>query len=348
MRSKFLQIVISILLVSTLLSCSAPSVFDKTYPELNDNKYDSGFPYRSSSKQLEEISNTIKLVNSIAFYKSYVMGDSSKKYTRPEIANLDLRKTAVEEILFTNTAAGTGTIIYSDSRKVAVLTVAHIVDFPDTVYSYFLKPDGSETKYVESVSIKTRQSNYIPDFPEGGELDILEMDETDDLAILGKKFSSDISLPFPVFKYKLGKSEDLEWGTFVYILGYPLNYKMVSEGIVSPGRDPNTFLINTVFNRGYSGGIVLAIRDGVPNFELVGLVKSVPAEYEYSVRPLVKEHNMDFNSRLPYKGEVYVEKEHVFRYGITKVIGAETIERFLNNSKSFLNANGYFIRGIIK
>ena len=49
----------------------------------------------------------------------------------------------------------------------------------------------------------------------------------------------------------------------------------------------NIFLVDAVFNRGYSGGIVLAIRDGVPNFELVGLVKSVPAEYEYVMKPIM-------------------------------------------------------------
>ncbi|MFA3782190.1 serine protease [Melioribacteraceae bacterium 4301-Me] len=324
----------------SVISCTSSIYNDNTF--LKDGKYDSEFPDRNCSQQLEEISNTIRLINSIAFYVSYVMDDSSK-FVLENIKSVNLEKTAVQQITFNRTASGTATIIYADQNKVAVLTVAHIVNFPDTIFSYFIKPDGYVTPYIESVSIKTKQTNYIPDFPSGGQLDILEIDEQNDLAILGKRFDSLSNLSLPVFNYKLGKSDELQWGTFVYVFGYPFNYKMISEGIVSPGRDPHSFLINTVFNRGSSGGIVLAIRDGVPNFELVGLVKSVPAEFEYNIRPMIKEHDLEFNPLLPYKGEVYAEKKQELRYGITKVIGAETIQEFINSRKSSLYNKGYFI-----
>lgn len=344
LKTNFIWVIVFLLAIHAFISCSTP-FYNGVYSSVKDGKYDSEFPYRNASKELEEISNTIKLINSIAFYVGYIMDDSSK-YVRSDIKNLNLPKTAVEQINFNRTAAGTATIIYSDQGRLAILTVAHIVNFPDTLYSYFIKPDGTPTNYVESVSIKTKQTNYVPDFPAGGQVDILEIDVQNDLAILGKRFEFGSNLAIPVFNYKLGKSEELEWGTFVYVFGYPFNYKMISEGIVSPARDPQSFLINTVFNRGSSGGIVLAVRDGVPNFELVGLVKSVPAEYEYNIRPFVKEHNMDFNPLLPYKGEVYAEKEQILRYGITKVIGAETIEKFIKSRKSSLYNKGYFITAL--
>jgi hypothetical protein len=65
---------IILIFVSALLfySCTSENQVRQTdYPNLYDGKYDSEFPYRNSSEQLEEISNTISLVNSIAFYRTY-------------------------------------------------------------------------------------------------------------------------------------------------------------------------------------------------------------------------------------------------------------------------------------
>ena len=66
-----------------------------------------------------------------------------------------------------------------------------------------------------------------------------------------------------------------------------MGHKMITRGIVSNTRDDksDSFLIDALFNRGFSGGIILAIRDGVPNFELVGMAKSVSAKNEYLLTP---------------------------------------------------------------
>ena len=69
-------------------------------------------------------------------------------------------------------------------------------------------------------------------------------------------------------------------------MGFPMNYKMVSNAIVSsPNYDgKGGFLIDAVVNKGFSGGVVLAIKDGIPNFELVGIIRAVPEENEYLLR----------------------------------------------------------------
>jgi len=316
-----------LLILVPLISCS--SVYETVYPTLNDGKYDSEFPYKNSSAQLEEISNSIKLLNSIAFYTSYIFPED-KQLKLPDLRGKDYKEIASEEIYFNRSASGTATIIYEDRGNVALLTVAHIVNFPDTVISYYVDSEGTATKIVQSISIKSRQSNYVPDLPDGGELDIILLDKTDDIALLGKKYSSQATINLPVFKYPWGESADLEWGSFIYVFGFPMNYKMISKGIVSsPQRERHSFLIDAVFNRGYSGGIVLAIRDGVPNFELVGLVRSVPADYQYILHPVTKQPDIEFNPMLPYKGEVYVEREQMIRTGITKVIGIELVKELL-------------------
>jgi hypothetical protein len=345
---KIIKIYFTQALFVTLLaftSCSSP-IIEKVFPTLNDGKYDSEFPYTSSSKQLEEISNSIKLINSIAFYTSYVF-EQEKKIERNTLDKIEFAKIASEKIFFNNSTSGTATVILEDRGLVGLLTVAHIVNFPDTIVSYYQNPDGSLSPFVQSISIKTRQTNYVPDLPSGGELDIIIMDKNLDIALLGKRFPNNLTVNLQVFKYQWGNSNELEWGSFIYVFGFPMNLKMISKGIVSsPGREKHTFLIDAVFNRGSSGGIVLAIRDGVPNFELVGIVKSVPADFQYNVHPLTNEKENEFNPKLPYKGELYVQKEQIMRTGITKVIGIESVTQYLRSNKEYLMSKGYYFKNI--
>lgn len=342
MRKTFLKSAILSLII--LLSVSCSSVYDKVYPTLTDGKYDSEFPYNNSSTQLEEISRSIKLLNSIAFYTGYVF-ETGSNYTLSDMKKIDFEKSAIEKVFFNRTSSGTATLIYTDAEKIALISVAHIVNYPDTIISYFVNADGTFSNYVQSISIKSNQSNYVPDLPRDGKLDILMLDNSLDIALLGMKLNPAESLPLTKFEYPWGKSSELEWGSFVYVFGFPMNYKMISKGIVSKiPKDNSGFLIDAVFNRGYSGGIVLAIRDGVPNFELVGLVRSVPAEFEYTLRPLTKEHDIDYNPMIPYSGEIYVDKHQALRIGITKVIGIEQIKSFFEKNKDQLLKKGYFFK----
>jgi hypothetical protein len=332
----------TVVTAAVLLTFSCSSVYDKMYPTLTDGKYDSEFPYNNSSQQLEQISKSIKLLNSIAFYTGYVF-DSEPKFSRPDLLNMDFEKNAIEKVYFNRTSSGTATLIYTDQDKIGLLSVAHIVNYPDTIISYFVNPDGSFSKYIQSISIKSKQSNFAPDLPNNGELDIILLDKVNDIAVLGMRTNPAQSLPLTKFEYPWGKSSELEWGSFVYVFGFPMNYKMISKGIVSKNtKEKNTFLIDAVFNKGYSGGIVLAIRDGVPNFELVGLVRSVPAEYEYTIRPLSREHDIDYNPMIPYKGDLYVDKQQTLRIGITKVIAIEQVTDFFQKNKDALLDKGYF------
>ena len=109
-----------------LLSCTSTSFMDKVYPTLQDGKYDSEFPYRNSSEQLEEISSTIKLINTIAFYTSYIFPDDSRIYKR-DLAKIEFEKTASREVFFNRTASGTATVIEASQNDVVLLTVSHVV-----------------------------------------------------------------------------------------------------------------------------------------------------------------------------------------------------------------------------
>ena len=335
----------ALLIVPLLAACGTYPASQSSLSPLSDGRYDSEFPYSSSSKQLEEIGRSIKLVTSIGYYNSYIF-DEEMKFTAADIKKTDLKSKASRTIYYNNTSSGTAIVIHSQGRHIALLTCAHVVNFPDTVITYYYKEGGALSPFIQSISVKVSQSNFVPDIPERGFVEILVMDVKNDIALIGKTLNSvNSNFNIPEFSYPIGRARELEWGDFVYVFGFPMNYKMISKGIVSsPDREGGkSFLIDAVFNRGFSGGAVLAIRDGVPNFELVGLVRSVPAESEYLLRPLVIEPDIEINPQLPYKGDFAVEKRQSIKFGITKVIGIEAVLEFFNDNRGIIERKGFYI-----
>ncbi|RLC52846.1 MAG: hypothetical protein DRI23_01875 [Candidatus Cloacimonadota bacterium] len=338
--------IIVIALASLLILSCAQRIYDVAYPTLNDGQYDSEFPYRNCSKQLEEISASVKLINCMAFFESYIFSKEEmvvKADILQKILNYD------KEILYDHhPVSGTATIISKAFDKVLILTCAHIVDFPDTLYAFY-QNDANEPKYLQSVAVLSNIDLYINDIPNGDKLEILATDYPNDIALLGVDIGRAQNF-IPVFDYPIGSSHELEWGSFVYILGYPIGNKMITRGIVSnPGNaEKSTFLIDALFNKGFSGGLVLAIRDGVPNFELVGIAQSVSAEYNYILVPDKERYEYNYNLQLPYTGKSRVALKEEINYGITHAISIEAIQSFIKKNKRELESKGYRTESFLK
>ncbi len=328
-----------ILLTFVLLSCTSENDIRRTaYPDLFDGNYDSEFPYRNSSEQLEEISNTIRLVNSIAYYRTYNF-EPSDSITIESINRGEYKEFGENSTSFEETASGTGTLIYNSGKTVAILTCAHIITFPDSVKTYYLTENGKNTGLLKNFSVIVKQDIYVVPFFEEGNFEILVIDNDLDIAIVSKKLKQ-----LPIFGLEkldvpMGKATDLKWGTFVYVFGFPANYKMISKAIVSsPNYDKKeSFLIDVVANQGLSGGMVLAIRDGVPNFELVGMVRSAPAEYEYVFRP---QRDQEIFIGSEYKGPLISGTRKNIKYGITKVLSIESILEFIDDNSDEIEDGG--------
>lgn len=345
MRNGILPIAfwLTILIVILLGWISCPKrVYQLANPTLRDGLYDSEFPYRNCSKELRAIGETIKLINSIAYYESYVFDESSR------VREFMLNPTFIEQharrvIYYNNSTSGTATVILHQDRRLALLTCAHIVDFPDTVLSYFPTEQGRIGFYVQSVAVKERQSNYVADLRDVSELDIIEIDQEADIALLGAVSPVETDFPIPVFHYPLGSARQLEWGSFIYLIGFPRGYKMITRGIVS---DPNRnkrgdFLIDALFNKGCSGGLVLAVRDGVPNFELVGIARSAAAEFDYVIRPSKQFDISKHDIHLPYRDELFPDQTATIQYGVTHVVPIEAIVDFIRGCRRGLAEKGY-------
>jgi len=343
-RIKAKQLVTAVIFISLFLSTCSTISYKEVYPTLADGKYDSEFPYKGASDELREISYTVQRIHSSVYYKTYTF-DENANLTLDNLKNTNLQNMAISQGYADQSNSGTGTTIYSNEGKVGILTCAHVVEFPDTVISYFADSDGNFTQYIQVIFLKERQSIYAAGFPEGSEFEMLISDKKNDLALIGKDYKISSNLKFPVFKYPMGKGKELDWGSFVYIFGYPINNQMVTKAIVSnPNRDENgSFLVDAVVNNGMSGGIVLAIRDGVPNFEMVGMIQWVPEEEENILVPVKLKNNEEYSPIVPYNGEQYVKRFSSIRYGIARVISAEKISSFLKENKSILYEKKYYL-----
>lgn len=341
--SKIIYGCLFILSFVSLTSCSTIT-YKTIFPTLSDDKYDSEFPYKGSSAELEEIGKSVFRINSTAFYYTYIF-DQNSKLTTNELNEDVLKTKPIKTALFDQSTAGTATLLSIENGTVALLTCAHVVDFQDTIIVHHYDEAGNITKYVESISIKDKQTIYAAGFPSGGELGVIVSDRSLDIAIIGNKYNNDFVNRLKIFMYPFGSSKTLEWGTFVYLFGYPLNYKMITKAIVSsPNIDENgSFLIDAVINRGFSGGIVLAIKDGVPNFEMVGMVQKVPREDEDFIKPKNLRNDVPYNPLIPYEGELYVDRRTSIRYGIAKIVSIEQILDFIKQNTENLSRKGYYI-----
>ncbi len=309
-------------------------------PQSTDTpQYSTAPPLGDMAPQLKRVLQSVKKISAIVYYTTYYF--SPDQYLTPDrIPGLNLEKESIDQAFFNESSSGTATILQYDFTRIAVLTCAHVGEYPDTVYSYFDSEDSAS--FLSSVSIKTRSEFFVNEIPGGDELELLAKDERSDLALYGREYTSPRKRELFRFPYKLGTDADMNWGVFVYLAGFPMGIKTVSSGIVSQPRGirKGTFVIDANFNPGFSGGVVLALRPGSHTFEWVGIVKSVSATTYYRLTPdpqFIKERR----SHKPYEGPIYLEQASDINYGITYAVSAGTIRAFLKKNAPLLEARGF-------
>jgi len=308
-----------------------------------DGLYDSEFPVQATSAALGKISSSVKLVSSLTFYRKYVFAAEDQITKHSLLSRPNLYKQAIVTVTDKH-ASGTATIVYLQNRKTALLTCAHTVSEPDTVIKYVQNKNGLLTEWVRSVSVKIRQSLNVVDLPGNGSVTVLASDSSLDLALLGADIPLNFFPSIPVFTFPLGKSSELNWGTFVYLFGFPHGKKILTNAIVShPNRNnAHDFIINATMYNGVSGGIILALRDGYPHFELVGIANALPVQQHLIIRP---DPDMEIDTGTldqPYKGAVFLERKTDIIHGMTFAISAENIRLFFRDNEKKLKQQGYF------
>ncbi|NOR86349.1 MAG: hypothetical protein GQ527_01945 [Bacteroidales bacterium] len=343
------SIFLSLVFIFILLSSCQRYTLKTVYPTLSDGKYDTEFPYKTCSKQIAQVVKSIKKLHCIAEYKTYII-PLDAEVTVDMIDKKLLRQKNIIKKFDSESVIGTATIIYYDQQKIAVLSSAHVVSYPDTIIGYYEGTNKNGKELVQTFSLKSRQLNYVRDLPIKKNLEILAIDKKQDIVILGQEVDLERKREVSVFDYPIGNSDELEWGSFVYIIGYPSGYQMITRGIVSTpgGKHKKSFLIDALFNKGISGGVVLAIKDGVPNFEFVGMAKSVSASYENILVPMEENHIRKYNPNIPYEENVYVRVKKEINYGITYSVASNTIKDFIKDHEMDLAAKGYLLTQFLR
>ncbi len=332
-----LGILISLLI--TGISCTrhlAKSVEDNH----QGSNYYSETPYTNSSADLEKITHSVKKVNCYATYRTYVFGENST-VTLKDLSGENLLEKSMARVDNNESVSGTALAIYYDGERIALLTCAHVAVFPDTLINWSEHSDLQSNRYIHSISFKLRQQLYIRDIPAGGPIQVLASNIKDDIALLGRTLQQPATVT-DVFGYPAGHSDKLEFGNFVYLVGYPVGQLMVTSGLVSLPSDPKAnFLTDAPFNEGFSGGIVLAVRSDAPELELVGLGRSVSARTSYSLKPEKQIHEYTYNPSVPYSGNIYVNEEKEMNYGITFVVPVNRLRQFYNENRQLVTGQGY-------
>jgi hypothetical protein len=287
------------------------------------------------------MTRSVKKLVAVFYYTTYQFTPGSM-VTGADLISGNYRKKTLGTISTHESTSGTATIVLKQDHRLALLTCAHILDSPDTLISYFAPTAEEPVPMIKSIAIKEKQQIFIKNLSGCGSFSILAIDREADLAIVGKECEESID-SLSVFGFKRGNSGELEWGSFVYILGYPLGSLMVTKGIVS---DPNSdqkgsFTVDALLNKGCSGGIILAIRDGIPNFEMVGIVKSLSTRLAYYLKPEQEIHAFHYNEFIPYSGNIYVGTNESINYGINYVISSGEITAFYKKHRIALHRLGY-------
>ncbi|MGD9487525.1 MAG: serine protease [Calditrichaceae bacterium] len=337
-----LRNIVIFLMLATTISC-VNRIHRYEGNQIVDGKYDSEYPTRPVSEHLEKLTKSVKLISIFSIYGSYdIYGDRNLR--KEGLSHADIKTNATYHYIFEKPATGTATIIYADDNKIAMLTCAHVVNFPDTVFSYFKDKFGKDTPYIRNVSIKERQNIHIHDVPAYKNFEIIAIDSEEDIALIG--FTLEYNRPaelIPVLNSPTGRAEELDWGTRVYLIGYPRGKKIVSNNMVSsPNRDKKQgFIIDSVSPRGISGGLIFAVRDGVPNFEVVGMASAVAAESMYYLSPEKNFKMSDYDALHTYDGDAFVQTYDSVFYGITYALSIESVLKFIKENEPAIRSKGY-------
>jgi len=341
---RFYPIFTGILLLFFLIHSCVHKSYQLQQDNVQDGKYDSEFSAIPVADHLDKIVQSVHMISILAFYESFEFTFGAR-VTKKELIDGSYNGKISSRRYFQRPSTGTATVIYYTERHIALLTCEHLLDAPDTLIAYHRDSQDRKTHYIRTMAIKSRQNTHIIDIPQANDFKVLAVDEAQDIAIIGKQLEEKPRAPVAVFNYPAGRAGELQWGTNVYLIAYPRGKKMISTSLVSdPDRDKtHSFLLNTALPRGVSGGIVLAIRDGVPNFELVGMVNAISAESRSILIPFKKEELSDLDRIDSYEGEMLVSNlENIF-YGVTYSVSIESVlDLIRRNEKEFKKQGFYF------
>lgn len=310
-----------------------------TKPEISDH-YTSSFPQKDVTEELKMAQQSVVRIVSTAFYNNYAF--SQQYITLDDIKTNNPKDISTDHFSSEESTAGTSVILDQNSNNSLLLTCEHTVSFPDTAVTYYDGEDIPPQTYVKSISIKQRQNNLVFLGQNLKTYEVISANKRLDLALLNIESGRNRNLDQHKLMTKPGNSDLLKLGSFLYIMGFPKGYPMITRGLASSSESWNDrfFVSDATFNPGISGGLILASRNNYDSFEWVGIASSASATRQ-SV--LVPRPVSDKYSRAvrPYSDSVFVQRRTSINYGITQAVPINKIKEFLRNSEEAISRHGF-------
>ncbi len=326
--------------LTALIFCSCASApHPKPIYKPEDNKYKSAYPSREVSGKLSRIQNSVQRIISTVTYRIYYFGD--KRVTREKLFGQNLAKFSNHSVTTSKSNAGTAISIMQNEDFTVLVTAYHITASPDTVISFRRGEGIPSNTYIKSVAVRSNSETFLFDSGSLTQTDVIATKPFDDLALLMAS-NEGFDYSAPPLPIQTGTAKNLQLGSFIYILGFPLGRPMVTRGIVSAPNYDNqgSFLTDALFNHGISGGLIIASNDNYKSFEWVGMssTASVKRSFFLVPDPAKSESYSDFE---PYVDTLYIDQKSFINYGISKAIPIEDILEFLYSNEEKLNKFGF-------
>lgn len=335
-----------ILLSLLLVSCSgsqklaSTSVSNDSSPR--SNYYTSAFPAKDVTELLKEAQQSVVRIVSTGFYDSFTFDNND--VTLRDIRTKDPHDLASISYSFEESTAGTSIILDQNDRNALLITCEHTISFPDTTIVYYEGDNIPDETYIRSINIRKSQNNLVYTGSELKTFGVISSDRRLDLALLNVELERNSNLDQYPLAVESGDSNFLKLGSFLYVLGFPKGYAMVTRGLASSSESWNDrfFVTDASFNRGISGGLILASNDNFNSFQWVGMASSSDATRENILVP--RPNNEGYASATqPYTDSVFVQRKTRINYGITQAIPINKIKDFLLDHQQEIRKNGFRI-----
>jgi len=330
--------------------CRTPRTSPANQPPVQrvEKGYTSAFPNRDISEDLDEIRESVKKIIVSGLFHTYRFEDGTS-YTATDLRNANLKSISSRSIVHDESSVGTAISLAENNRFIILLTCAHVIQLPDTLYSYRKGENIPRDTYVETITVKVSQNNLIFNSNNVTSFEVSAIDRGEDLALIRvNKLRAENSINAPPLRIKTGNPRELKWGSFIYILGYPKGFSMVTRGIVS---DPNRnreggFLTDALFNRGISGGLIIAARGPNYTFDWIGIASTASASKETYLVPNPDQTHL-FQRFEVYSDSLFIDTKNRIDYGITQPISITTVKQFLKENEDIFRKSGFNLEKLI-
>ncbi len=344
---KVLPIILPLIVCSFIISCSGSqqsSTSQKPESHSNDKAnseyYTAAFPRSDVSNLLKNAQQSVVRIVASGFYDNYNF--DGKVITLADIKTNTPKGIATNISTAEESSGGTAIILDKNNNRSLLITCEHTVSFPDTIITYYEGDDIPEETFIESISIKKNETSLVYSSFELKPFEVLATNRRSDLALLSVELEQSGNLDLYPLSIKAGNSDFLQLGSFLYILGFPKSYAMVTRGLASSSESWNDrfFITDATFNPGISGGLILATNDNYNSFQWVGMASSSTASRE---NVLVPRPGGDNYSRVtkPYSDSIFVEQKTRINYGITQAIPINQVKDFLEEQEELLREKGF-------